>query len=228
VSLRERGKEKRRDGILSAADRLIRRDGIDAVAMRALADAAGVSVATVYNLYGSKEAVLFALMNRALDALVLDDLSNAPLDPIALSRSMTRASITYFTKDAGLYRPLLRALRDCAVTSQTLQFVERSEVFLETAVRAAVLGGQIEPVLSPSLLTRMMLEAYARAGDLWSLGVLDDDGFLAQALYGIDLTWLAAATTRARPAIVKSLRATEKKLAQAVRRQRAMFVTVTA
>ena len=59
---REQGKERRRRRILDAAAQLVEAEGLDGLTMRRLSDAAGVSYATVYNLVGSKEDVLVALL----------------------------------------------------------------------------------------------------------------------------------------------------------------------
>ena len=59
-------KQRRRDAILGAAQRVIGDEGFDALNLRALADAASVTVPTIYNLIGNKDAVLMALMERAV------------------------------------------------------------------------------------------------------------------------------------------------------------------
>ena len=61
MGLRERRKLERRERILAAAQELIRATGSLGLSMRALALKAEVSLATPYNLFGSKGAVLHAL-----------------------------------------------------------------------------------------------------------------------------------------------------------------------
>ena len=60
TSTRELGKSKRRREILAAARDLMRQSDDLGFSMRTLADRAGVSIATPYNLFGSKQAWLSA------------------------------------------------------------------------------------------------------------------------------------------------------------------------
>ena len=58
---REAGKTERRQRIIRAARQLIRQTGNAGLSMRALAVRAGVSLATPYNLFGSKRAIVLAV-----------------------------------------------------------------------------------------------------------------------------------------------------------------------
>jgi AcrR family transcriptional regulator len=60
--------------LLTAAARLMERDGFHAVSMQALADEAGVSVGLAYRYFGGKEDVLLAVIVDVLDAFA----SNVP------------------------------------------------------------------------------------------------------------------------------------------------------
>lgn len=73
-SLRQRFREQAREEILAAARRVFARDGIDA-RIDAVAAEAGVSVGTIYNLYGDRAGLLVAVTDRGreeLAALVQD------------------------------------------------------------------------------------------------------------------------------------------------------------
>jgi AcrR family transcriptional regulator len=65
MGVREEGKNRRRDKITAAARALIQ-SGESGFRMRALAEEAGVSIATPYNLFGSKRAILNAVMDADL------------------------------------------------------------------------------------------------------------------------------------------------------------------
>lgn len=78
---REEAKAQRREAIVDAAMRLMHARGDSGFSMRALADAAGVSIATPYNLFGSKQAIMLAVLDtgmaryeQRLDRLEADDL----------------------------------------------------------------------------------------------------------------------------------------------------------
>ena len=67
--LREIHKTERKQQILSAARRLIRKKGFPRMSMRELAQEARVSLATPYNLFGSKANVLYALLESLFEKL---------------------------------------------------------------------------------------------------------------------------------------------------------------
>jgi AcrR family transcriptional regulator len=60
MSLFEEHKAERRARIISAARELVTKHGYDGLTMRDLAAAARVSVPTLYNLFGGKDAILAA------------------------------------------------------------------------------------------------------------------------------------------------------------------------
>ena len=81
-SLRELNCEARRQRILAAARTLIARGGIPALSMRKLAQEAGVSVTTLYNLFGVRDDILSALVHDAIDRIDQILQREAPLDVV--------------------------------------------------------------------------------------------------------------------------------------------------
>ena len=57
MSLRERGKQQRRERIINAAIELLRQGGLNELSTAKIADKAEVSVATLYNLIGSMDDI---------------------------------------------------------------------------------------------------------------------------------------------------------------------------
>ncbi|WP_236120297.1 TetR/AcrR family transcriptional regulator [Cellulomonas palmilytica] len=55
VGLRERKKRARREALIDATHRLVARDGLDAVTVEAICEAAGVSTRTFFNYFESKD-----------------------------------------------------------------------------------------------------------------------------------------------------------------------------
>ncbi|MEU5161855.1 TetR/AcrR family transcriptional regulator [Streptomyces sp. NPDC020875] len=74
--------ERKRQAIVTAARKLFLRDGFG-VGMDAIAAEAGVSKVTVYNHFGSKEALFTAVVAGALDEPVTDGAATARLDRLA-------------------------------------------------------------------------------------------------------------------------------------------------
>jgi AcrR family transcriptional regulator len=61
--------QARVDRILTAAAAIVARDGVEAATTRAIATAAKVPVATLYQFFADRDAVLDAVLQRELDAL---------------------------------------------------------------------------------------------------------------------------------------------------------------
>jgi AcrR family transcriptional regulator len=68
-SLRERQKSRRRADILAAGKALFSRQGYAATSMQAIADAAEVGIATVYNYFGTKGCLLAEILRYDFDLL---------------------------------------------------------------------------------------------------------------------------------------------------------------
>jgi AcrR family transcriptional regulator len=110
-SAREAAKEARREAIFAAAEALIRRTGSTDFSMRELADEAGLSLATAYNLIGSKPTVLYALLNLRADALAGSGIAPKPgADLCDLMTGSARRAVRQFTRDPEFFRPLMRFL----------------------------------------------------------------------------------------------------------------------
>lgn len=100
--------------ILAAARELIAVQGVEALTTNRIADAAHVNIATLYQYFPNKEAVLEALlaaymaeMATALDALLanLDDASSLEDS----TRAWTLGSMLYFRQTQGVLPELMRA-----------------------------------------------------------------------------------------------------------------------
>ncbi|QMU77995.1 TetR/AcrR family transcriptional regulator [Streptacidiphilus sp. PB12-B1b] len=86
-SLRERKKRMTRQAIFAAAQRLFGERGFDAVTVAEIADAANISVKTLFTYVRSKEELVFADGPTVLDAVVEAvrdrDPATSPLDAVA-------------------------------------------------------------------------------------------------------------------------------------------------
>lgn len=107
--LRERNMQKRQERILLEARRMIAEQGYDALSTRALAKSAGVTQPTLYNLIGSKDEIVRALLIETAEriegiihAIDVDDL-------IANIDAFMETIVDVFTEDPSYYRAALIA-----------------------------------------------------------------------------------------------------------------------
>lgn len=111
MSLRERKKEKTARAILEAASARFASDGLDAARMEEIAADAEVSVGTLYNYFGSKQALLIALFEAEVrEMLAVGSAAvSGDIDPVTAVRHLFSA---YLDVLLATSRDLLReALR---------------------------------------------------------------------------------------------------------------------
>ncbi|SDM58882.1 TetR/AcrR family transcriptional regulator [Nonomuraea jiangxiensis] len=103
-SLRERKKELTRQALIDAAERLFEERGFDAVTVAEIADAANVSVKTLFVYFRSKEDLAFA--DKSLIEAVLAGLAERPVGTSA-AKATAEVLITMIENDqegSGLER----------------------------------------------------------------------------------------------------------------------------
>jgi AcrR family transcriptional regulator len=108
---RERAKAERRRRILDAAARLFEQDGFGPTTMEAIAEKAGVGVATVYNYFRTKAGIAAELVTPDLErAWAMNEaiIADPPADPAEAILAMVRNFQKPF--DNWRFRRLLRAI----------------------------------------------------------------------------------------------------------------------
>src|SRR5690242_10607119 len=100
------GERKRR--ILAAARRMIAKHGFDGLTMRELATAAKVSVPTLYNLFGSKHALLAGEMEETFAAIAQKIAASASGDLCEKVLAIYAAGLDEMIGRAAYYRELVR------------------------------------------------------------------------------------------------------------------------
>jgi AcrR family transcriptional regulator len=213
MSARDSAKSQRRDGIVAAARQLMRDSGDLGFSMRSLAEIAGVSIATPYNLFGSKQAILLAVLDanlteyeRALGALEADGVD-------VLFQAIAKMH-TLLARDPDFYRSMLVAVfRDGGPEFRHMVSGPRYLLWkklLKQATNAGVLRGDADPdafaIATSQLLFSNILE--------WAHGALSIDELEARSRYGLALALLGMATPDSRETLQRELRAAESKLQQ--------------
>jgi AcrR family transcriptional regulator len=206
---RDINKAKRRDAILDAAVSLLNDRPSEAVSTEEIAALAGVSPATVYNLIGTRDDLVYALVSRVLSELgdSLDALN--PSDPIAAAQLIIDHTVAVFVADSAAFRQVVAiGQRGLAQRAESLD----PSVFQVTAMRQAQAMGILRDDIDAAGLARQIFLSYTGAITRWSAGRLDDDGFLTAARSGLFTALAAAANDHHRPQFLARLRALGKEL----------------
>ncbi len=194
--LRERNKERRRQAILDAALELLRANDIDAVTIEQIAARAEVSPPTIYNLVGTREQLLVALIDRISEGLIeqFEPPDGDLDDPVGMMRRAVDETVAAFVADSAAYRQIVRSLGNLAVSGSRLAF-DPSALHVRAMRRAQELG-ILRDDLDPVALGRQSFLAYVAALTSWASGSLADRGFGIAARHGM-VTVLAAASSDA-------------------------------
>ena len=215
-SLRERQAAERKRRILDAAAHLVRqRRGTD-FPMVALAEAAEVSPATPYNLFGSKASVLYALLNRSLDELTSEVLTFSTEDPIEHVLEAGAVAADLFARDAGFFRPLFQFLLGVRDEIDRPRFMDRSLEYWRHALRAADERGLFPEEIDREEFARQLLVHFAGVLELWVHEELDGPGFRAQIAYGAALLLANIADRSSRARLREILRTLKRELPRPV------------
>lgn len=152
----ERSKAKRRNSILGAARDLLKQEGDEALSMRTLAKRAHVSLATPYNLFGSKQGVMLALFRREA-ARFMDSLSEEHSeDPIEQVFRLLDSAFEMYRSDPPYFKALLYSLNtsDDADLRQALRRLHLS--YLKRLLREGVGAGTLGAEISIDLVSRQL------------------------------------------------------------------------
>lgn len=222
---REGQKEDRRTRILDAAEALVRKSAATDFPMTVLAERAALSGPTPYNLFGSKGAILYALLNRSLDDLFTGvEHSRHSSDPVEVVLEATRMAADAFAADPQYYRPLYGFLLGVQDPVHRPAFMERCLTYWMQAL-GPFAAASPQPLAVPiEQIGRLLVINYVGALDQWCKFELDDEQFPVQILYGTLVQLLAAAGDDGqRTAITARLRELAPRLPQhfAIRTQTA-------
>jgi AcrR family transcriptional regulator len=189
ASQREISKARRRTSILDAAVSLLSKASLDEVSIEAVASAAGVSPATVYNLMGTRDELLLGCVNRVINALV-DDLVKMDINakPIEAAVAIVERSCVAFILDGHAFRQIISAVNKIAQSGSSIA-IDPAQLQI-TAIRAAQEANLVRRDVDAEAIGRQIYLSYNGAMFAWAAGQLSDDGFRANALHGL---WTALA-----------------------------------
>ena len=195
MSNREQGKDVRRRRIVRAARELMQQTGDAGFSMRALADQAGVSIATPYNLFGSKQTVMFAVLDADLEHYQ-KRLAKLRVDELdVFFKAVTLATSLYSTEPA-FYRAVLFAVYNDGGREFRSMFGGPRHAMWKGMVQDAINAGFLSDAVEPDAFAINLGRTFFSAILEWVSGELSLAELEAWAQYGFALA-LSAMATRA-------------------------------
>ncbi len=186
--LRRVPKDQRRARILDAVEALVVRTGNVDFTMIELAKHVGISPTTFYNLFGSKGALLYNLLNRGLDGIITgrnDAAVTADSNPVDNAILTMTYAAEFFVARPTLYRSLYKfqlGERDMAARPT---YLDRGLVLWQRSLDGLVAAGYLSDDPAEGVFTRddvalSLLTHSSGVIDLWVQGDLDDREFVAR------------------------------------------------
>lgn len=165
---------RRRQAITDAARDLLREFDVDKIAVADIAESAGVSVATVYNLVGPRERVLTAVLDGYIERLHRTLTSSSSTDAVAVIEVFTTAAEQSLA-DPVPVRALLRELGP-------LQFTEYQGASMEDVLLPRVRAiDDLEPGTTPESATRLLVYAFRGLLISWAHDLITDADYVDDA-----------------------------------------------
>lgn len=210
LSGHEIGKVERRRRIVEAADALVRELGFDAVAMVDIARRAGLSPATLYNLFQTKAAIFGEVYDRDLEAY--ERLVEAVPATDALERIFAALDIAagLYTAQPTFYRAMMQAGMDGGVLRRAIN--EPRQGFWQGQMAAAIADGSLRPNADAVALGAVVTQLMRGALTDWASGAISAERLRQEAAYGIALMLLSLVTPRQAPALKSRIAGLERAL----------------
>ena len=190
---REQAKEIRRSRILTAARDLIRETERTRFSMRVLAERSGLSLVTPYNLFGSKQAIMGALLDEDM-ALFASHLSRSRKDPLDRIFHAVTLGTRYFGQDEGYYRAVLAAVySDTGNDEYRAKFSGPRLALWRSLVGAAIGEGYLRQDTDTRVLAYHLSSAFYANILAWAAGQIALAELEQRTLYGFGMALFAAA-----------------------------------
>jgi len=190
---REAGKAERRQRIIRAARELIRETGNAGLSMRVLAARAGVSLATPYNLFGSKRAIVLAVLQDVRE--FHDRFSHLrATDPLERIFSAVDIQIEIYLADPAIYKTMWAAVFDTSDDLRATLWNAKRDAFWRGLIAAAVEAGAIGREVSQEWLQRQLDHLFRCIMLDWVVGILPPEAVGPATQHGYALMLKGACT----------------------------------
>lgn len=199
MGVREEGKNRRRDKITAAARALIQ-SGESGFRMRALAEEAGVSIATPYNLFGSKSAILSAVMDADLSRFK-ETLARQNADSLSMFHKTVSIARELMDLDQQFYRNVMLTSDAMAPEADRTRLLHWQQL-----IDNAVADGFVLTFTDSTALAIHFRQLFSIAFHRWAREEISLKEAEAQANYVITLSLAGVATPVAKQRLHSNLR----------------------
>ena len=191
---REEAKRGRRKRILRAARDLVRETEQTGFSMRALAERADVSLVTPYNLLGSKQAIMYALLDEDIQEYA-KRLARSRKDQLDLFFEAVTLGRRFFEKEPEYYRTVLFAVYNDGGREYRSMFRGPRRALWRSLVEGATGAGYLSAEVDADAFASNLALIYFAAILEWVSGEITLEEMDIRAQYGFALALLAIVTS---------------------------------
>ncbi len=208
---REQAKQARRDAIITAAVRLMRARGDAGFSMRALAEAAGVSIATPYNLFGSKQAIMLAVLDAGM-ARYEDHLDRLEADALDIFFEAVSLAVELYGEAPKFHKAVLFAAYGDGGRDHRAVFGDPRFLFWKGRVDQARDAGLLESEIEANALALALSQQFFICILEWAYGQIGLDELESRVHYSFALLLKGAATAAGAERIAPRIRPLQQQL----------------
>ena len=216
MSLREKSKEQNRQKILNAAKEIIQKQGVEQLSMRYLAEQAGVSLRTPYNLFGSKTDVLIALVDEPLEefqSYITDIKTDLVLEVFF---AIADRSLAYYTANESYYRGIYWEIMISEHKESRAQTLWRLEQTLLPIVTTAVVNRELDISVDVHVLNQNLVLVMIALAGLWGSGQISAQAVVNHTKYAWCTNFLYFSTRKSKPVLETLLQTIQKSLSNSL------------
>jgi AcrR family transcriptional regulator len=183
-SRRERHKDRRRGEIIDAAYDLLREVGADDLSVKMIAERADVSAATIYNLFGSKGAVLEKVYERDFEAFAAKVAAADSASALDEMFEAIRIVAQLYRADPSFYRGI--SIRNPRAEPELVVSVQGPRVaFWRNLLQRAMGERDLAAGTRADLLSLSILQLGGGVFGSWAADLINVDELELQTSYGI-------------------------------------------
>ena len=195
MALSAERREARCRHLVDAAACLIRENGDTGFSMLQLAQRAGVSPATPYNLLGSKSALLRRIVTDEFASFSLRLQALPSASPLQRLLSATDAVVLHYTADRDFYRGLYLATATAEGAELRALMIGEGRQFWQQLVNAALQSGELRQLVPPEALTEVLLRTISSTTEAWVAEQWAPEQFAAEMALGTRLLFAGLSVT---------------------------------
>lgn len=221
MATREEGKDSRRRLILRTARELIGGKGETSFSMRALSERAKLSSRTPYNLFGSKQAIMQALLDEDIQEFA-ETLPRVRRNELELFFEAVTHGTRAFAENPAYYRAVMAAVYQEGGRQYRSTFRGPRRIFWRLLVEDAIRAGYLSKEVKADPFSVNLAAIFFSHILEWVADEIDLEEVEARTHYGFGLALMALAKPSHRPALQdRVLKAQRKLTRRAANRQTA-------